>query len=847
MKIDANDPRWTAYALGELTDEGEIAEMESILAESSEMRRLVEEIRQTAGMLKEEFQAEPPLHLTHAQREKIEEKSKPGVSWFGLKPAWAMAGAAAVLVMISFVTFWELGKETGLERTQTAALVEEQSPAATKLDLESGIEAEVREAAKENLISEGAALSKPEQEEPQAFRQAAKQTGETGRERDETQSRTLADSNSAAAPELPEIPKFAVLEGTITDASGYALPGATVEVIDNSTGEAKRVETNEAGQYSFQELSPGSHSLKAELPGFKTKTVSNVALNTESANRQDVDLDVGGVSTTVEISANAPKLLAESSAVATALREEPMREMPMLSDFSNFLTAQEGIVQSEMVVGDARRYPRPRPRGDERFPMPRQKDRFNTESYDHISDNPFLNVTENPLSTFSIDVDTASYSNVRRFLDGGSLPPKDAVRIEELVNYFDYDYRGPKDSKPFAVNFEITEAPWNPEHRLLRIGLKGREIDSGERPDSNLVFLLDVSGSMRADNKLPLVKQSMRLLVGRLTESDRVAIVVYAGNTRMVLPSTRGDQKGKLLRAIDSLHAGGSTNGASGIQLAYETAQREFIEGGINRVILATDGDFNVGMTSRGDLTRLIEEKAETGIYLSALGFGMGNYKDSTLELLADKGRGNYAYIDTINEAKKVLVEQTNATLVPIAKDVKIQVEFNPQHVGAYRLIGYEDRVMPKEDFNDDAKKAGVIGAGHTVTALYELVPAGASQKEPGVDPLKYQKPAQPSSAARSDELLTVKIRSKEPEKDVSVLSEFAVKESEKSFKDASEDFKFAAAVAAFGMVLRDSPHRGSADLEDALEWAKEGKGDDLHGYRHEFIRLIHRAISVNY
>jgi Ca-activated chloride channel family protein len=436
---------------------------------------------------------------------------------------------------------------------------------------------------------------------------------------------------------------------------------------------------------------------------------------------------------------------------------------------------------------------------------------------------------------------------VRRFLDGGSLPPKDAVRIEELVNYFDYDYRGPKDDKPFAVHFDVTEAPWNPEHRLLRIGLKGREIDAGERPDSNLVFLLDVSGSMRADNKLPLVKQSMRLLVGRLTESDRVAIVVYSGDTRLVLPSTSGDQKGKLLRAIDRLRAGGSTNGASGIELAYKTAEREFIEGGVNRVILATDGDFNVGMTSRGDLTRLIEEKAETGIYLSALGFGMGNYKDATLELLADKGRGNYAYIDTINEAKKVLVEQTNATLVPIAKDVKIQVEFNPQHVGAYRLIGYEDRIMPKEDFNDDTKKAGVIGAGHTVTALYELVPAGASQKEPGVDPLKYQKPAQPSSAARSDEMLTVKIRSKDPEKDASVLSEFTVRESEKEFSEASEDFRFAAAVAAFGMVLRDSPHKGNADLEDALEWAKEGKGDDIHGYRHEFIRLIHRAISINY
>jgi Ca-activated chloride channel family protein len=352
---------------------------------------------------------------------------------------------------------------------------------------------------------------------------------------------------------------------------------------------------------------------------------------------------------------------------------------------------------------------------------------------------------------------------------------------------------------------------------------------------------------MTTYNKLPLVKESMRLLVDRLTESDRVAIVVYASDTRLALPSTSGDQKERLRWAIDQLHAGGSTNGASGIQLAYDTALKNFIKGGVNRVILATDGDFNVGITNRGDLTRLIEREAESGIYLTALGFGMGNYKDATLEMLASKGHGNYAYIDTLDEAKKVLVEQISATLVPIAKDVKIQVEFNPRRVGAYRLIGYEDRIMPKEDFNDDTKEAGVIGAGHEVTALYELVPAGASGEKPGVDPLKYQKPPQPSSSANSDELLTVKIRSKDPEKDTSVLSEFTVKDSEKKFSEASEDLKFAAAVAAFGMVLRDSPYKGSANMERALEWAKEGMGADNSGYRREFIRLIHRAISINF
>ena len=522
------------------------------------------------------------------------------------------------------------------------------------------------------------------------------------------------------------------------------------------------------------------------------------------------------------------------------------------SSFAGVGVNKANLQRNGVTVNDVR-YPHMKPphwprKGERPWPPLRKQDgEFNTEAYDHISDNPFLDVAQNPLSTFSIDVDTASYSNVRRYLGNGSLPPKDAVRIEELINYFDYDYEGPKDNKPFAVNFELTEAPWNPEHRLLRIGIKGREIKPDKRPNSNLVFLLDVSGSMDTENKLPLVKKSMHLLVDQLTESDRVAIVVYAGASGVALPSTSGDQKEKIRYAIDRMHAGGSTNGASGIILAYQTAKENFFRGGVNRVILATDGDFNVGITNQGDLTRLIEEKAKSGIFLSALGFGMGNYKDSTLETLANKGRGNYAYIDNINEAKKVFVEQINSTLVTIAKDVKIQVEFNPGLVSSYRLIGYENRIMAKEDFNDDTKMAGAIGAGHAVTALYELVPAGVKTSKPDVDPLKYQKPSQPSSSADSNEVVTVKIRSKEPEKDTSVQSEFVVKESKNRFRDASQDFKFAAAVAAFGMALRDSPYKGSANLERALEWAKEGKGIDKHGYRQEFIRLIHRAISISF
>jgi len=387
---------------------------------------------------------------------------------------------------------------------------------------------------------------------------------------------------------------------------------------------------------------------------------------------------------------------------------------------------------------------------------------FDTEAYDHISDNPFLSVSQNPLSTFSVDVDTASYANIRRFLREGRMPPKDAVRIEEMINYFDYSYPPAEGDAPFSVHTEVSGCPWRPEHRLVRIGLKGREIPEKERSPGNFVFLLDVSGSMSSSNKLPLLRRAMKLLVGKLGEKDRVAITVYAGASGLVLPSTpcSGENKAKILDSLERLRSGGSTHGSEGIQLAYQTAKENFIRGGINRIILATDGDFNVGITNQGDLVRLIQEKAETGIFLTVLGFGTGNLKDSTMEKLADKGNGNYGYIDTIMEARKMLVEEMGATLITIAKDVKIQVEFNPTQVSAYRLIGYENRRLRAEDFNDDKKDAGEIGAGHTVTALYEVIPAG-QPFEPGVDPLKYQQPAQTTPAAGEGELLTVKLRYK--------------------------------------------------------------------------------------
>ncbi len=493
----------------------------------------------------------------------------------------------------------------------------------------------------------------------------------------------------------------------------------------------------------------------------------------------------------------------------------------------------------------------------------------NTEAYARIYDNRFLRPLDAPLSTFSIDVDTAAYANMRRFLKQGSLPPADSVRIEELVNYFSYQYAPPAEQdadKPFAVHTEVTACPWNPGHRLVRIALKGREIKVDARPPSNLVFLLDVSGSMDEPNKLPLVKRAMHLLVEKLGENDRVAIVVYAGASGLVLPSTTANNRETILAAIDNLTPGGSTNGASGIELAYQIAAANQIKEGVNRVILATDGDFNVGVTNDGDLTRLIEDKAKSGVFLTVLGFGMGNLKDSTLERLADKGNGNYGYIDTENEARKLLVEQLSGTLITIAKDVKLQIEFNPARVAAYRLLGYENRLLAAEDFNDDTKDAGEIGAGHAVTAFYEIVPVAppapeqpvadkpadnkpveaAPAETTPVDPLKYQRPAELTDAARgTPELLTLKLRYKEPEGTTSKLLEFGVADGDKPIGQATEDTRFAASVALFGMLLRQSPHTGSGTLAAVLEMADSSRQADEHGYRAEFVELVKQAMTL--
>lgn len=471
---------------------------------------------------------------------------------------------------------------------------------------------------------------------------------------------------------------------------------------------------------------------------------------------------------------------------------------------------------------------------------------FNTEEYDRITENNFHKVTDDPLSTFSIDVDAASYSNVRRFLNSNQLPPADAVRVEEMINYFHYDYPQPVEKDPFSIHTEISNCPWNTKHKLVMIGLQGKKIPVENLPASNLVFLIDVSGSMQGPNRLPLVKSSLKLLVEQLREEDKISMVVYAGNAGLVLPATSGSNKIKIKEAIDQLEAGGSTAGGAGIQLAYKTAKQNFIKNGNNRIILCTDGDFNVGVSSNGELERMVEKERESGVFLTVLGYGMGNYKDSKMQILADKGNGNHAYIDGESEAKKVLVNEFGGTLFTIAKDVKLQIEFNPAKVQGYRLIGYENRLLNKEDFNDDKKDAGELGSGHTVTALYEVIPVGIEDEFlKDVDQLKYQKKAKSNKASGSEEILTVKFRYKEPSGSESKLIEHPVIDKEIAFDRTSENFRFAACVAEFGMLLTDSKFKSNASFVHVIQTAKNAKGKDVEGYRKEFITLVRKADNL--
>jgi Ca-activated chloride channel homolog len=587
------------------------------------------------------------------------------------------------------------------------------------------------------------------------------------------------------------------IQGEVLDEQGSPIIGATVQITHTKTGTV----TDANGQFQLQSKD-SCVALRVSSVGYEAQLVKNVCAGKP-----------------VKITLVAPPIQLQEVTIMQDMRKANAKER-----MATGMAAPSYAPGMQLYYGTGAYNDVPA---------------HNTENYDVINENRFYKVGDTPLSTFSIDVDAASYSNVRRFLKNGQRPPRDAVRIEEMINYFDYEYPQPKGNEPFEVITELADCPWQPKHKLLHIGLQGKTIPMDNLPASNLVFLIDVSGSMNSPNKLPLLKSAFKLLVNQLRPQDKVSIVVYAGAAGLVLEPTDGNDKAKILEALDRLEAGGSTAGGAGIKLAYKTARAHFIKGGNNRVILATDGDFNVGASSDSEMVRLAEEERKSGVFLTVLGFGMGNYKDNKMQQLSQAGNGNHAYIDDMDEAKKVLVTEFGGTLFTIAKDVKIQIEFNPATVAGYRLIGYENRLLDKEDFNDDKKDAGELGSGHTVTALYEIIPAGVKSEFLGsVDPLKYQTEPKKTNTATA-EMATVKLRYKLPDGDDSKLTQRIVSAGGTTFDRSSENFRWAAAVAGFGMLLRDSEFKGTATYASCREWAKGATGKDKNDYRREFVRLL--------
>ena len=791
MTMQPDDPKLTAYALGEL-DDNEWDEVDTQVRKSEVLRQAVDEIRATADRLTDELASEPPLTMTDAQREAVE----------------AAAGNESAAIRSSD------GSEASDTKAKPRSLI-------FRLRIPIALAASVL------LFGFVGYMMMPSLE-------SARSQAKTSRVRDARRGRdkpvTQHYTRKALRPAVPPSDAVAAVNGN-TEPLRFGVANDAMLWVQDATSRTNPDASELTGRPDRVAHASTSQSQGGEGGGARKFYVARI--------------DASEVPALIDQLRQVPNNFSEIDGVSFGY------EVPH---------SEEGYSDAD---GPTRKL------GERFIDMP--TDDFNTESYDAIVENPFLRVKQNPFSTFSIDVDTASYANVRRMINQGILPPPGAVRIEEMVNYFDYDYPVPTGDDPFSVNVDVANCPWKGEHLLARIGLKGWEVEVDRREPANLVFLLDVSGSMRSPNKLPLVKQSMRMLLSELRDDDTVAIAVYAGASGLVLPAMKCRNESTIVAALDRLHAGGSTNGGQGIQLAYEVATDHFVTGGINRVILCTDGDFNVGVTNQSSLVDLIEEKAESGVFLSVLGFGMGNFNDSTLEKLADKGNGNYAYIDTINEARKVLVDQVGGTLVTIAKDVKIQIDFNPQKVSAFRLIGYENRLLRDQDFNNDAIDAGEIGAGHTVTALYEIVPVGVALDLPKVEPSKYApqddasddddafaEPAdtaepleipadieQATFAAQSDELFEVRLRYKQPDGDESKLLKVPVNAGSLSLEDASDDFAFAASVAAFGMLLRNSDYINDFTYGAAIELAETSTGDDPHGYRTEFIDLVRRANTI--
>lgn len=928
-----DDPRLTAYALGEL-DPTEQAAFEQLLAESPDAQSALREIRDLAGLLTSELRQEPVPELTIAQRTTILDAgiAAPGLAkpeqqsgrttsrWTAL---FATLAAMAALIAVAAI-LPAPGKQSGdqhisgyylnddLQRfpaspefasnrqrqSMELRLYQREANADALVDMDdvqgfapgvgnemvngsasggspavtassSGAMTVTGQGVDSYSLGRPAEPSDAKSRGPKKFKYlkpaAAPTSGMAG---GGLAAPNAADSSNPAITAQP-IGGPAALGNRPNQGSGLGGGGGASDRLYGSSGSGKPGAGLGRESAEGIDLAERERSARGIRPERLSNEVGQTIKEAKKDASRDVDAPLGALKRTldaVELSTDLDgetreRLRAKVQGTIDELKESKRKVgAKQITDLERKSTLQGRLSagESKPVAEDA---PEPagaaalgfsfaRPEGFRRLSLD-----LGTEAYEPITENPFLTPYEDPLSTFGVDVDTASYANVRRFLTNHQLPPPNAVRIEELLNYFAYDYPQPAENQPFSVNVESGSCPWNTEHRLVRIGLKGREIPRDKRPVSNLVFLVDVSGSMQPENKLPLVKMGLNLLTRQMTESDRVAIVTYSDTAALRLDSTNGAHKQPILNVIESLQANGSTNGAAGIQLAYRAAIDHFIEGGTNRVILCTDGDFNVGVTGDDELVKLIQERARTKVFFSVFGFGMGNLKDGKLEKLADKGNGHYAYIDNQNEAHKMFVEELSGTLVTIAKDVKVQVEFNPAQVGAYRLIGYENRMMASQDFANDKKDAGDIGAGHTVTALYEVFPAGLITRPTDAESLRYRKAALPEGDL-ARELLTVKLRYKLPEADASTLVQVpitdggAAEEVQKtkpagSSPARSRDFNWAAAVAAFGMILRDSQFRGQAGFDMVLELAQGAKGEDPAGRRQEFIELVKAAKAL--
>jgi len=813
--FDPDDPRLTAYVLGELNDD-ERAEIEAELATNEAARRTVDEIRAVADMLTRELQNEPYDSLTVQQRAAVlHGPARRGRACRFRRYFALVTGAAACLALFAGIAYQSLTSYRARHSAPMLLMAEREIPPVPAFQTETRAAWDA-ETSKERVSDEGDAAVV-----------GVRLIGSFASDKKAEIAGAIDNRASVPAPEPLKGVVDTMASDTTTDGERMygKKPAVQTSVPTERVELARAADPDEHAYFRVQ-------NAPEPAPGAATG-MGGMAAGRYPKDRLRALGYIGSHKKARGESGNAVAGRTPSYHLQTLVQPDGVQQE---------LHTALALAEQEEMAGQLYEII-----DDEVPPHRRRPEGRGTETYEFIVDNPFRRVADAPLSTFSIDVDTASYANIRRFLSQGQLPPKPAVRIEEMVNYFTYDYPQPEGRTPFSVNVEVAGCPWRPEHKLARVGLKGKDVPMDDRPAANLVFLLDVSGSMQDQNKLPLLKKAMTMLVNELDKTDRVAIVTYANGADLALDSTLAGKKQTILNAIDRLCAQGSTNGAAGIAMAYDVAADNFVENGINRVILATDGDFNVGITDRSDLVDLIQRRAGTGVFLTVLGFGTGNLKDANLEGLADKGNGHYAYIDSFNEARKVLMEQVGSTFFTIAKDVKIQIEFNPGRVDAYRLIGYENRLMADRDFADDRKDAGDIGAGHTVTALYELVPRGRGGVLPGVDPLKYQTlPEPPENVVKSADLMTVKLRYKLPDENTSTLVEVPVSDADAGIDESSTDLRFVAAVAGFGMLLRDSDYMGDTTFELVLDLARSGKGRDEDGYRAEFINLVKTAQAVH-